>query len=155
MAGNGGNKHKGTFKKNTNMVKGYTPLHDSDIATHAEYLNRAEANKEKFRKLFSLWRHKPDLFVDFITPSGSPFKLFFYQRVFLRVAMRYKYVYATFTRAFSKSFLSIMALYLKCIFYPGIKLFISSGTKEQAASIISHWITRCGACKTSLTAGTP
>ena len=35
----------------------------------------------------------------------------------------------------SKSFLSIMALMLKAILYPGCELFITTGGKEQAASI--------------------
>jgi len=53
----------------------------------------------------------------------------------LRIIFRYPYTYATFTRAYSKSFLSILALLLRCILYPGVKLFISSGTKKQAAGI--------------------
>jgi hypothetical protein len=96
-------------------------------STHAESTSRAEKNLEVFRQYASLWRENPDLFVDMITPEGSTFELYFYQRIFLRVVMRHRYVYATFTRAFSKSFLSILALYLKCILYPGTKLFIASG----------------------------
>lgn len=49
--------------------------------------------------------------------------------------MRHKYVYATFPRAYSKSFLSMMVLMLRCILYPGSNLFITTGGKEQAASI--------------------
>ena len=70
----------------------------------------------------------------------SKFNLFFYQRVFLRAVMRHKYSYATFPRAYSKSFLSIMALMTKCILYPGAKLFITSGGKEQAANIAKEKI---------------
>ena len=40
----------------------------------------------------------------------------------------------------SKSFLSIMALYLRCIFYPNSKLFIVSGGKEQSARIAQEKI---------------
>ena len=74
-------------------------------------LNTFDAVKKDFAKYVSLWRACPDLFIDFITPKDSKFKLFFYQRVFLRSAIRHKYFYATFTRAFSKSFLSILILY--------------------------------------------
>lgn len=49
--------------------------------------------------------------------------------------MRYKYAYFVFPRAYSKSFLSIMVLMCRCILYPGCKLFITSGGKEQAAGI--------------------
>lgn len=50
--------------------------------------------------------------------------------------MRYKYVYMTFPRAYSKSFLSILTLMLKCILYPRSKLFVTAGGKQQAAGII-------------------
>jgi len=59
----------------------------------------------------------------------------FYQRIFLRIVMRHRYVYATFPRAYSKSFLSMMALMLRCILYPNVHLFVTTGGKEQAASI--------------------
>ena len=93
-----------------------------------------------FAKYVSLWRVCPDLFIDFITPKDSNFKLFFYQRVFLRSAIRHRYFYATFTRAFSKSFLSILILYIKLILYPNIKLFICSGGKGQSANIAKEKI---------------
>jgi hypothetical protein len=45
-------------------------------------------------------------------------------------------VYAVFPRAYSKSFLSVMALMIRCILYPGAHLFVTSGGKEQGASIL-------------------
>ena len=39
------------------------------------------------------------------------------------------------TRAYSKSFLAVLLNMIKCILYPGIKVFITSGGKEQAANI--------------------
>ena len=72
-------------------------------------------------------------------PDGL--KLFFYQRVFLRAAMRYKYVYAVFPRAYSKSFLAVLILMIRCILYPGAKLFVTSGGKEQASSIMKEKVT--------------
>lgn len=89
------------------------------------------------RKYISYWRDYPDLFVDFMVKNcGSNFNFFYYQRVFMRVAIRYKYVYATYPRAYSKSFLSMMVLMVRCILYPGAKLFVTAGGKEQAASIM-------------------
>lgn len=88
-----------------------------------------------FGKYVGFFRQYPDIFIDLITPPNSNFKLYFYQRLFLRNALRKRYLYATFPRAFSKSFLSILALVLKCILYPGAKLFIVSGGKEQATNI--------------------
>ncbi len=92
------------------------------------------------RKYISFWREYPDLFVDFLLKMGNPqdFKFYFYQRVFLRVAMRHQYVYAVFPRAYSKSFLAIMILMIRCILYPRCKLFVTSGGKEQAAGIMKE-----------------
>ena len=90
------------------------------------------------RKYVSFWREYPDLFVDFLVSKNNPenFHLFYYQRVFLRAAMRYKYTYAVFPRAYSKSFLAALILMIRCILYPGAKLFVTSGGKEQASSIL-------------------
>nr|DAO79491.1 MAG TPA: Terminase large subunit [Caudoviricetes sp.] len=93
-----------------------------------------------FRRAISFYREYPDIYIDSITSPDSNFALFFYQRVMLRAVMRYKYVYGTFTRAFSKSFLCVGANLLRCIFFPGAKLFIASGSKEQSANIAKEKI---------------
>ena len=102
---------------------------------------RVEAVMPIIRKYVAFWREYPDLFVDFMVrgrrePKEGEFKFYFYQRVFLRSVMRYQYVYAVFPRAYSKSFLSVMALMIRCILYPGAHLFVTSGGKEQGASIL-------------------
>lgn len=67
---------------------------------------RIAAIKEPMRNYISFWREYPDLFIDFMRTGGnsekeeeSTFRLYFFQRIFLRVAMRYKYVYAVYPRA--------------------------------------------------------
>ena len=96
------------------------------------------------RSYISFWREYPDMFVDFLVRGNrtevkdGEFKFYFYQRVFLRAAMRHQYLYAVFPRAYSKSFLSVMILMVKCILYPRCKLFVTSGGKEQAAGIIKE-----------------
>ena len=90
------------------------------------------------RNYIAYWREYPDMFIDFMAGENSTFKLFFYQRVFLRAAMRHKYLYAVFPRAYSKSFLSMMVLMCRCILYPRCKLFVTSGGKEQAAGIVKE-----------------
>ena len=99
---------------------------------------RVRAIIPQARQYISFWREYPDLFVDFLISKNNPenFHLFYYQRVFLRAAMRYKYTYAVFPRAYSKSFLAALILMLRCILYPGAKLFVTSGGKEQASSIL-------------------
>ena len=49
--------------------------------------------------------------------------------------MRHRYAYCTFPRAYSKSFLSVLVLMLRCVLYPGSHLFVTTGGKEQAAGI--------------------
>ena len=96
---------------------------------------RLNANLQSIRKIIAFFRWYPDLFVDFAKGPESTFKFLTYQRVFLRCVMRHRYVYATFPRAYSKSFLSVMALMLRCTFYPNSHLFVTTGGKQQAASI--------------------
>ena len=96
---------------------------------------RIQQNMMDIRQLISFFRWYPDLFIDFIKGPDSTFNFFFYQRVFLRAVMRHRYTYATFPRAYSKSFLSMMALMIKCVLYPGSHEFVTTGGKEQAASI--------------------
>ena len=107
---------------------------------------RIEAIKPHLRQYIAYWREYPDMFIDFLQDGGDPtrerkLKFYFYQRVFLRAAMRYKYVYMVFPRAYSKSFLSVMVLMCRCVLYPRSKLFVTSGGKEQAAGIIKEKVT--------------
>ena len=96
---------------------------------------RLMADIDELRRLIAYFREYPDIFVDFIKGKDSTFNFLFYQRIFLRIVMRHRYVYATFPRAYSKSFLSMMALMIRCILYPNSHLFVTTGGKEQAASI--------------------
>ena len=105
---------------------------------------RIEAIKPALRQYIAFWREYPDMFIDFLQTGmdgkvpEDGLRFYFYQRVFLRAAMRYKYVYMVFPRAYSKSFLSVMVLMCRCILYPRSKLFVTSGGKEQAAGIIKE-----------------
>lgn len=114
-----------------------------------EYEKKKGISEERLRAIipaarnaFSCWREYPDLLVDFFCNSaGNPkecLKLYFYQRCFLRDVMRHKHAYATFPRAFSKSFLSVLVLFLRCILFPGAHLFVTTGGKEQAAGILKE-----------------
>ncbi len=77
----------------------------------------------------------PDVFLDSILPTESTFTLFPYQRMFLRCCMRYTHIYITAARATSKSFLSILAKYLQCVFIPNHVGSIVAPSKGQAAKI--------------------
>lgn len=96
-------------------------------------------NIDDLRQLVAYWRVYPDRFVDFLCSLNpdNTFHFFFYQRLFLRAVMRHKYVFATFVRAWSKSFMSVMSLMIKAILYPGAKLFTVAGGKERIE--IAHY----------------
>lgn len=97
---------------------------------------RIRAQMPHIRNYIAYWREYPDMFVDFLCGSNPEnFQLYFYQRCFLRAAMRHRKIYATFPRGYSKSFLSFLVLMLRCILYPGSHLFVTTGGKEQAAGI--------------------
>ena len=97
---------------------------------------RITAQIPVLRQYIAFWREYPDIFVEFLCGDNPEnFQLFFYQRVFLRAVMRHRYAYATFPRAYSKSFLSVLILMIRCILYPGSHLFVTTGGKEQAAGI--------------------
>ncbi len=97
---------------------------------------RIRAQIPHLRQYIAFWREYPDIFVEFLCGDNPQnFKLFFYQRVFLRAVIRHRYAYATFPRAYSKSFLSVLILMIRCTLFPGSHLFVTTGGKEQAAGI--------------------
>lgn len=99
---------------------------------------RIEVIKPQLRQYIAFWREYPDLFLDFLQTGGDlekekqlTFRLYFYQRVVIRVLMRYKYTYMVCGRGFSKSFLSDLVLMLRAILYPGADLSSTAGGKER------------------------
>lgn len=90
------------------------------------------------RRVIAYWRVYPDKFVDYLCSlnPNNTFKFYFYQRVYLRCMMRYRHVYLVCPRGFSKSFLAVLALMLKCILYPRCSIFVVSSGKEQSAGIL-------------------
>lgn len=96
---------------------------------------------EPLSNLISIFTAYPDLYLDVIKPADSTFDLFFYQRITLRAIMRYKDIFITAPRAFSKSFITILGLFLQCVFIPGTKRFICAPNKNQSAQIAKEKIT--------------
>lgn len=110
---------------------------EKGIVLNEDYINKNFVNLEK---MISLWTAYPDIYLDLIKPSDSNFTLFFYQRIVLRAIMRFKNIYITAPRAFSKSFITILGLILQCIFIPGTKRFICAPNKNQSAQIAKEKI---------------
>lgn len=105
---------------------------EKGVVVNEEWLVR---NENSMRAWVEWCTAYPDLFLDQIVKDGSGFHLFFYQRICLRAMMRYKAVYIVACRAFSKSFLTILALFLQCVFIPRRKVFICAPKKNQGAQI--------------------
>lgn len=105
-------------------------------------LNEAymEEHFTEIGNMLSIFSGYPDIYLDLIKPADSNFSLFFYQRITLRALMRYRDVYITAPRAFSKSFITILGLILQCIFIPGTKRFICAPNKNQSAQIAKEKI---------------
>ena len=110
---------------------------EKGAAITTEYLNR---NYEGLCNWVNFFTAYPDIYLDIIKPADSEFSLFFYQRMTLRVVMRFKDVFLTAPRAYSKSFIIILGLFLQCIFIPGRKVFMTANTKQQAAQITKEKI---------------
>ena len=119
-----------------------------DLLNTTQQRNKIGISEERLKPIIpvlkqyiAFWREYPDLFVDFLQDGGDPtkekqLKFFFYQRVFLRISVRYRQVYAVFPRGYSKSFLAVLSLMVRCVLYPGSKLFTAAGGKSQSASIL-------------------
>lgn len=109
-----------------------------------DFLEKNQKILEQYNNYFLLY---PDLFLDLIKTKDKPFNFFFYQRIFLRTATRYRYNYATFTRGTSKSFLAILSQILICMFLPNSNRFLVSQikkasldiTRQKLAEIWSFW----------------
>ena len=82
---------------------------DKGVVLTNDYL---ESHEELFKQYAEFFTAYPDVFLDLIKPVDSNFDLFFYQRIVLRAIMRFKDIFVTAPRAFSKSFLTILAMIL-------------------------------------------
>ena len=94
-----------------------------------------ERNEELLLDCWQIYSAYPDIYLDTIRPKNSNFDLFPYQRIFLRACMRYTTIYITAARATSKTFLSILAKNLQCVFVPNHVGSIVAPNKNQAAKI--------------------
>lgn len=96
---------------------------------------RVRQNLELYTNALNTFLVYPDILADIMTPKRSKFSMFFAQRIVLRSMARHRQTSATFTRAFSKSFLAFFKEYLTCMIVPRSNGFVTAGTKSQAAQI--------------------
>lgn len=115
--------------------KSETSKEQNDLSKKKTSMRSFSETKKDWRKYCSYWRKYPDRFLDFVAGENPKIKLYFYQRLMLRILFRYQIVYFCMTRGSAKSFIQILALYLKCIMFPNSYYFIAAPTKMQAAKI--------------------
>jgi hypothetical protein len=58
------------------------------------------------------------------------------QRVLLRCLLRFYSVYGVFSRGYSKTYTEVLAMFLICMFYPGVELALTAQTKQNAAELL-------------------
>ena len=120
-----------TFNNREKIIRDGIELEKGVVITQ-EWL---EKNEDFLTEQWEIFSAYPDIYLDLIKPKESNFELFPYQRIFLRACMRYTNIYITAARATSKTFLSILAKYLQCIFVPNHVGSIVAPNKNQAAKI--------------------
>ena len=121
---------------------------EPQIAAYIGFLNSSNSaqvkilRKERVRQNLKLYTDAlntflvyPDILADIMTPRKSKFSMFFAQRIVLRCMARHRQTFATFTRAFSKSFLAFYQQYMSSMIVPRCNGFVTAGTKSQAAQI--------------------
>lgn len=71
------------------------PKSETEVTT-----DRIRACMPEMRKLIAYWRVYPDRFVDFLCSlnPNNTFKMYYFQRVYLRIVMRHKLCYCVFPR---------------------------------------------------------
>lgn len=86
--------------------------------------DKIRENLEIYQNIIAYWRKYPDKFIDYLCSMNpdNTFHFYYFQRIYLRIVMRYKTVYAVFSRGFSKSFLAVLSLMIKAVLYPRAKL---------------------------------
>lgn len=122
--------------KKYGMRKG-TPI-EKGVIINEERLSSSLNNLKKKMNYYTAY---PDLFVDeVLTPTDSSFSLLFTQRVILRSLIRFTSIHITAARGFSKTFIAVLAFFIKCIIQPGSKLAITAPSKQQAEGIAKEKI---------------
>uniref|UniRef100_A0AB39C6Z4 Terminase large subunit n=1 Tax=Bacillus phage KoopaTroopa TaxID=3234046 RepID=A0AB39C6Z4_9CAUD len=97
-----------------------------------------DAVKDDFAKMLSFFREYPDYFIDYIKTDVTRFDLTPFQRVFLRAFFRKKKVGIVASRGISKTYIDVMAHYLKCVMYPDASICLAMPTKTQSAKVVQE-----------------
>ena len=114
-------------------------LKDKEKRENIDY-SPFERVKPHFRAMLSHYREYPDLFLDLVRSPDALFSLTPFQRVYLRVLIRYKKVGIVATRGLSKTYINVLGKYVKSILYPNNHEAIAMPTKNQSAKVTQEKI---------------
>lgn len=118
-------------------IENFITFMDDEEQATTGFLSRKRVDKDK-EKLFPYLEYLmiyPDMLIDIISPKSRGFKLYPFQRIFIRAMSRGKQTYITASRGTSKSFLADTDRYIKCMNTPRHESTITAGTNKQAAEI--------------------
>ena len=92
--------------------------------------------QKKLEEKITFWSAYPDLWVDeLLVPTGSSFNLMFYQRIMMRNMARKPLNHVTAARGVSKTFITLLMAFHKCIFCPKSTIAFAAPNKTQSAQI--------------------
>lgn len=115
----------------------YNPAFESPInKENAQKQSIITKNIKKWTEFCAFIRWMPDIYYDMITPKeGQRIRLDLYQRVMLRLLVRFPQNYFCIPRGAAKTLIGVMAQYFIALTHPGITLSITASTKEAAVKI--------------------
>ena len=92
---------------------------------------------EDMTDMISFFREYPDYFLDYLKTENTMYDLLPFQRVYLRAFFRYKRVGIVASRGISKTYLNVLAHYLKCIVRDKVGSFKDRDAMERW---LNEWI---------------
>lgn len=88
--------------------------------------------------VLSFFRAYPDYFADICRSPYASYTLALPQRMMLRILLRYRLVYITGVRGFTKTYVIILAKMIKGLLFPGIKIRYTAPDQKQAAMLATQ-----------------
>lgn len=95
-----------------------------------------EQREESLMQWCSFWRDNPHRFVE----DYLQIRLHFFQKILIYFMAKMPYFMFIASRGLGKSWLTAVYIVTMCILYPGTKVLIASGVKNQARLIVSEKI---------------
>lgn len=113
----------------------------NDLIVGNDGLSTFQKNLPKYKDFISWMRWYPDEFLDLLKPPTGGINLHTDQRLMLRTLCRYYHVYGCFPRAYSKTLIEVLAMFIAAISHPNIALSLTAQTKDAALLLLESKVT--------------